>query len=269
MMSSRAVSSSWFVRNRVGCSRSRFHRDHRDLPDRALVVVQTDVFFKIANGLVASFGNIDDGLGPLRSGDLVQAAKQSGAAAADGDEGNTPLVEFGQLGIGNQFGIEVKPSGVGTGDVLPEVDELQRLGGLIGAQEIGVGITEDAAFVFLSEQSQNAGASLAAHGEEVIVETAGLAAKRDRVEVEREGGARREQHRRERFDPAGKKLLLVRALRAVGIVGGEAFLGQDVEAGEEAQGLIAVEVVDVAAAFLVEQFQGEQAQQSAGSGNHA
>jgi hypothetical protein len=63
-------------------------------------------------------------------------------------------------------------------------------------------------------------------------------------------------------------MLLVRALGAVGIFGGETLLGQDVEAGKEPQGFVAVEVVDVAAAFLVEQFQSKQAEQGADSRNH-
>ena len=54
----------------------------------------------------------------------------------------------------------------------------------------------------------------------------------------------------------------------VGVVGGERLLGQDVEAGEQAEGLVAVEVVDMTAAFLVEQLQRQQRQQGAGGGDH-
>ena len=57
-------------------------------------------------------------------------------------------------------------------------------------------------------------------------------------------------------------------LGAVGIVGGEGGLGQDVEAREEAESLVEVKVADVTASFLVEQFQSEQAQQGAEGRHH-
>lgn len=52
---------------------------------------------------------------------------------------------------------------------------------------------------------------------------------------------------------------------AVGVVSGVAFFGQDVQASEQAEGLVKVEITDVAAAFFVEQFQSQQAQQSGDS----
>jgi hypothetical protein len=69
-------------------------------------------------------------------------------------------------------------------------------------------------------------------------------------------------------DPAGEELLLVRPLGAVGIVGGEGGLGQDVEAREETEGLVEVKVADVTVPFLVEQLEGEQAQQGGDGGHH-
>ena len=58
------------------------------------------------------------------------------------------------------------------------------------------------------------------------------------------------------------------ALGAVRVVGGEGLLGQDVQAGEQPQRLVEVEVVDVAAALLVQQLQRQQAQQGADGGDH-
>ena len=54
----------------------------------------------------------------------------------------------------------------------------------------------------------------------------------------------------------------------VGVVGGERLLGQDVEPGEQAEGLVTVEIVDMTAAFLVEQLERQQRQQGAGGGDH-
>jgi hypothetical protein len=45
--------------------------------------------------------------------------------------------------------------------------------------------------------------------------------------------------------------LLLRVFGAVGVVGGVALLGQDIQPGEEAQGLVEVEVADVAVEGLV------------------
>lgn len=54
----------------------------------------------------------------------------------------------------------------------------------------------------------------------------------------------------------------------VGVVGRERLLGEDVEAGEQAEGPVAIEVVDVTAAFLVEQFQRQERQQCTRGGHH-
>jgi len=57
-------------------------------------------------------------------------------------------------------------------------------------------------------------------------------------------------------------------LGAVGVVCGKGRLGQDVEPRKEPERLIEIEVADVAAAFLVQQLQGEQTEQGAGGGHH-
>jgi hypothetical protein len=53
---------------------------------------------------------------------------------------------------------------------------------------------------------------------------------------------------------------LLPASGAVGVSGGVTLLGRDVQPGEQADGLVAAEVVDVAAPLLVEELQGEQAE---------
>ena len=55
---------------------------------------------------------------------------------------------------------------------------------------------------------------------------------------------------------------------AVGVFGSEGRLGQDVQPGEEAEGLITVKITDVAPPLLVQQLQGEQAQERTGGGHH-
>jgi hypothetical protein len=70
-----------------------------------------------------------------------------------------------------------------------------------------------------------------------------------------------QQQRRELLHPTSQQLLLLLALRAVGVVAGETLLGQDIQTSKQAQRLFEVEVVDVAASFLAQQFQGQQAEQ--------
>jgi hypothetical protein len=87
----------------------------------------------------------------------------------------------------------------------------------------------------------------------MIVQHRLLAAIRNGVKVEREARCVRKQVRRQLLHPALQQPFLVAPLGAIRVVGGEALLGQDVQAGEESQGFVAVEVVDVAAAFFVQQ----------------
>ena len=88
------------------------------------------------------------------------------------------------------------------------------------------------------------------------------------MEVEREPVGLGEQHRGQGLDPALQQAPLLVADGPVGVVGGERLLGEDVEAGEEAEGLVEVEVVDVTASLLVEQLQRQEREQCGGGGDH-
>jgi hypothetical protein len=114
-------------------------------------------------------------------------------ASANRDEGDAALVDLGEFGIVDELGIEVEPLRIAAGHSVPELDEAQRLAGLVLPVEIGVGIAENAAFLFVGEEGQDAGASLAAHGQIVVVQTAGIASVGNGVKVEGEGVGRREQ----------------------------------------------------------------------------
>jgi hypothetical protein len=88
------------------------------------------------------------------------------------------------------------------------------------------------------------------------------------MEVEREGVGPGEQRGAQGRYPAAEQPQLVRAGGPIRVVGGEGLLGEDVQAGEEAQGLVEVEVVDVAAPLLVEELQRQQGQDRGGRGDH-
>jgi hypothetical protein len=59
-------------------------------------------------------------------------------------------------------------------------------------------------------------------------------------------------------DPTAEKTCLLGAVGAEGVIVGEGFFGQDIEAGEQTERLVEVEIGNVTAAFFVEKFQGEQ-----------
>src|SRR5579862_614781 len=102
----------------------------------------------------------------------------------------------------------------------------------------------------------------------MIVQAVGVASIGDGVKIEVESLGLGEQDRRELGDPAGDEFFLVCSLRAIGIVGGEGFFGQDVEASEEAQSAVKVEVINMAVTFFVEEFQNQETEQGVDSGDH-
>jgi hypothetical protein len=57
-------------------------------------------------------------------------------------------------------------------------------------------------------------------------------------------------------------------LSTIGVICGKGRLGEDIESRKKAQCLVEIEVANMAAAFLVQQLQGEQTQQGAGGGDH-
>ena len=72
----------------------------------------------------------------------AQAPEDGRPAAADGDEADPPLVDPGQLGVGDHLAVEVEPLRVVPGDLVPELDEPHQLAGLVGAGQVGVGVAQ-------------------------------------------------------------------------------------------------------------------------------
>src|SRR5262249_20803273 len=65
---------------------------HRYLPNLPVVATQVDPFLPVADGLVAALGNVDDGLVPGGRRESTQAPQDGRATAADGHQGDVPLV---------------------------------------------------------------------------------------------------------------------------------------------------------------------------------
>ena len=120
----------------------------------------------------------------------------------------------------------------------------------------------------MGEESDDAGTGLAATGQVMVVEFGQLAAIGDGMEIEVERLGVGEQKRRDAFGPTGQKRLLMGAKAAIGIIGREGFFGEDIEAGEEPEGGVEVEIVDIAASFFVEELEDEEAEQGAARRNH-
>src|SRR5262245_65487007 len=98
------------------------------------------------------------------------------------------------------------------------------------------------------------------------IQPGGIAAEGEGVEVDGEGAGGREQQRRQAADPALQQATLAGTGGAIRVVGGERLLGEDVQPGEEARGLVEVEVVDMAAPLLVEELQRPPGEEGGGSG---
>jgi hypothetical protein len=153
-------------------------------------------------------------------------------------------------------------------DLVPEFDETHQFAGLVGAGQIGVGVAQDPALLLLSEEAEHTGTGLALPGDIVRVQSRGIAPKGDGMEVQGEVIPVGEEPGCQCGDPAREEPLLMITLGAIGVFGSERRLGQDVQAGEETEWLITVEITDVTPSLLIQQLQGEQAQQRAGGGDH-
>ena len=173
-----------------------------------------------------------------------------------------------QLGVIDDLAIEVEPLGVGAGHFMPELHEAHQLAVLIVAGQVGVGVTQATAVLFEREERQDARPGLASEGEVMAVERRRVAPEGDRMEVERESLGLWEEDRGQGLDPALQQAALLITNGPVGVGGGERLLGGNVEAGEEADHLVAVEVVDMAPSLLVEQFQGQEREQGACGRDH-
>lgn len=213
-------------------------------------------------------GRVQHGAGPGRARQRLQPAEDRGAAAADGDEVDAAGIDPRQLGVVHDLGVDVEPSGVAPDDGLPEFDEAHHLRGLIGPGQVGVGIAQATALLLQGEEGLDARAGRAAQRQIVPIQPGRVAPVGDRMEVQREGVGRGEQRGPQGGDPAAEQPELVLAGGPIRVSGDEGLLGEDVQSGEEAQGLVEVEVVDVAAPLLVEELQRQQGQDRSGCGDH-
>ena len=141
---------------------------------------------------------------------------------------------------------------------VPEFDEAHQFSVLIAAGQIGVGIAQTAAFLLQSEEGLDAGAGRTAGRDVVAIEPGRITPVRDGMEVHREGVGRGKQYLSQSGYPPFEQCPLVFARGPIGIVDCVRLLGEDVQTGEQAQGFVEIEVVDMSASFFVEELERQQ-----------
>ena len=219
---------------------------------------------------MSAFRSIDHGAAPCGIRLVGKIANDSASPPSDGDERGLPTgVEPVHLGVCREPRIEVDPRGVRAQDRPAELDELEQLPRRLVTNDGRVRVAQEPGFHGLGEEGEDAGDGLATHRDVVVFQAVVLAAMRDRVEVQAERVGPGIESRQQAGDPSGEQALLILPDRPVRVVGGEGRLRQDVQAREEPQGLVEIEVADVTPPFLVDQFQGQQAQQGRGGRDHA
>src|ERR1700720_3115544 len=127
------------------------------------------------------------GLLPVALWQTVEATVDGSAPAANGHKRDAALLQARQFSVVGELGIEIQPVRIMAGKLLPILDEAEHFAGLVRARKVGVGVTQHAALLLLSEEGQDADTGLAAQREVVLVQSRGIAAIGDGMEVEVEG----------------------------------------------------------------------------------
>jgi hypothetical protein len=124
-----------------------------------------------------------------------------------------PLVEFVQIGVGRELGVEDELAGKLSGVLLPELDKPQDLVVLVGFAHFGIGRAEDTGVGIPGEEGQEALLPAASLGHVVFLDppfvTSGQASipqgifpvEGDRMKVEVERGAPLQPQGRGRLKP--------------------------------------------------------------------
>lgn len=130
----------------------------------------------------------DGALGEERQG--FDLGEESSVAPAQGDEGDSVLVETVEPVEGGELGVEYEMAGRAAVIAGPEVDEAEHRIGLFAFADVGVGVAENVAVGVLGEKDEYSRLPAAAHGQIVGLDLGMLAEEGDGVEVEIEGLSR-------------------------------------------------------------------------------
>ena len=120
----------------------------------------------------------------------------------------------------------------------------------------------------MGDKGEDTRARLATLGDVMGVEACRVPARGNGVKIETERRGFGQQQRGHMRQPSGQQTVLMRPLRAGGVVGGAGRCREDIEPSEQPERLIKIKVTDVTAAFLVQQLQGEQPEQRTRGRDH-
>jgi len=176
---------------------------------------------------------------------------------AEGDEVNLQAVQFGQLGVGRQPGVEDQVARKLAAGPLPEVDEPEDLPGLFSLADVGIGITEGPAVGVLGQKDQNACLAPAPGRDIVALYLGGLAVIGHGVKIEVERFAPQESGSGKLFLPGSEQPGGLGVTETGGVLREIALLGNGVETGKKSQALVGRQGHDMALAFDRPELQGQ------------
>src|SRR5262249_39962337 len=148
------------------------------------------------------------------------------------------LVEARQVGLRGELGIEHEMARQSSVGLLPERDEAKDLLGLLALAKVGIGVAKGASVDVLRKEREHALLATAAHCDEVPFDHWVLAVERNRVEVEIERVAVEQLLVGDRRMVRDQELDDLAMADTRGVLGEEAALGDDVEAGQQPQSLV-------------------------------
>jgi hypothetical protein len=151
----------------------------------------------------------------------VQVCGEFRGAGAQGDEADAAGVQFGELGLGGDFGVEDEQPGVASGDGAPVVGEGEYLVGLGGLGQVGVGVEQGVGVGVLGEESQHAAGALGTPWHVVLFQRGVVAPVHHGVEVEVDFVAGGQSGGQGRRVECGQERPLFGVLQPVGSLPGE------------------------------------------------
>ena len=226
--------------------------DDRDLAQLPLVVLQPDPLIQDPGGAEAPRQAVQGDPPPRRGGAAPDRPQHGARATPQGHEADPTLIQAVEVGMRRQLRVEHQLGGDAPGPLLPERHELQDLVGLLRLGDAGIGIAEHALGGIAGEEDQDALLAAAPAGDVVLLQGLLLAVGRDGMEVEIERTAARQADPMRLVGPRLQQSQVGAAVDARAVRRQVRALGDDVEAGEQGDPLVADQVHDMTLALLAD-----------------
>ena len=197
----------------------------------------------------------------------MQGGGELRGAGTQGEEPDAAIIQFGQLLLGGDLGVEDQQPRVAARNLLPVVGEGEHLVGLAGLGQVGVGVEQGVAVGVLGEERQDAAGALGTARHVVLFQRRVLTPVHHRVKVQVDllpGGQPGGQGR---FVQRGQEALLLGVLEPVGVGGQRGGLGQRDQPGEQRRPGVGGQVLHVGDPAHPDQLERQQRQQIAGGGD--